>query len=80
MTTPEYRPPSYPVLQAVARHGKLLAVLLGLALLASGAWLGWRTGEFVWPVVGLVAGALVATLLASYAEVARIVIDTLVPR
>jgi hypothetical protein len=80
MAVPQYVPPSYPVLSFVARAGMVVALAAGVLTFVAGVWLAQALQQ--WLVVPFAAGAalLVAALLASYVEMARIVLDTLVPR
>jgi hypothetical protein len=76
----KYVPPTYPVLAFIARMGTTLALVAGAATLVAGAWIAYATQLwYVLPVAAL-AAVVLAGLLASYVELARIVIDTLVPR
>ncbi len=71
----------YPAVQFLLRHGNALAVAVGLfialaGILASGlAGIGWG-----WAIAGIAAGALTYLLLKSYAEIVRIIAETLLPR
>lgn len=77
---PDYVPPTYPVLQFIARKGMTTSVCLALVLGACGLGLAWLTQT--WLVIPIVIAAVVFLLglLASYVELVRVIVDTMVPR
>ena len=77
---PHYVAPTYPVLNFIARAGMAVAILLGVATIGAGAWWAQATQQWYVLPVAAIAGLLVTGLLASYVEVVRIIVDTLVPR
>jgi hypothetical protein len=76
----EYVPPRYPVLTFIAARGMALAVAFGALALAGGLLIAWLAGLWLLVPVAIVIAAIAYVLFASYVELARIVIDTLVPR
>ena len=76
----QYVPPTYPVLNFIARAGMKLAIALGVVTLVAGIWLAQVTQ--LWAIVPLaaIAAIVIAGVAARYVEVVRIVVDTLVPR
>ena len=76
----EYVPPKYPVLNFIAVNGMMLAVLLGAIVGGCGLTFAATTQQWLLAPCALVAAAVLTGLLASYVEVVRIMVDTLVPR
>lgn len=72
--------PSYPLLDFIVRHGRTLAMVLGLATLAAGLAAAWCLGAWPWGLAGVVGGVLVYGFVASYAELVRLVTDMLMPK
>ncbi len=75
-----YIPPSYPCLRFIAVHGmKLAAVIASLvfliAIVAAFGMHSWIAGA-----AALLGSVLLGGILASYVEMVRVIVDTLVPR
>lgn len=76
----EYKIPTYPLVMFLAKWGGAIAVVLALCVLAGGvvlAALGWSP---LFVPLGIAAAIVVWVLVASYAEVLRMISDTLMPR
>ena len=71
---------AYPLLDFLVRHGRRLAAVLALATLAAGMTAGWLQDAWLWSLAGATGGALVYGLVASYAELIRLVTDMLMPK
>lgn len=71
---------AYPLLDFLVRHGRRLAQILAAATFAAGLAAGWLQDAWLWGLAGAVAGALVYGLVASYAELIRLVTDMLMPK
>ncbi len=71
---------AYPLLDFLVRHGRRLAVILALTTLAAGLTAGWQQDAWLWGLAGAVGGAVVYGLVASYAELIRLVTDMLMPK
>jgi hypothetical protein len=76
----EYVPPTYPMLNFISSKGKFIAVLLGLAVVLGGIFLGVKLDCWYVSPVGIVVGIVLSGILFSYVEIVRIILDTLVPR
>lgn len=71
---------AYPLLDFIVRHGRNLAIGLGAAAFAAGLATAWAEQAWLWGVGGAVVGVLVYGLVASYAELIRLVTDMLMPK
>lgn len=71
---------AYPLLDFLVRHGRRLAVVLAVATLAAGLTAGWLLDAWFWGLAGAVGGLLIYGLVASYAELIRLVTDMLMPK
>ena len=71
---------AYPILDFIVRHGRRLAGILAAATFAAGIATGWLQDAWLWSLAGAGAGALVYGLIASYAELVRLVTDMLLPK
>lgn len=80
MDAPQYVPPAYPVLGFIARVGIALAIVVALLVGGVGTMLALVLAQWWLVPVAIVVAVLVGGLLASYVEIVRIVLDTLVPR
>ena len=78
--TQQYVPPTYPVLAFIARSGMTVAIVVALVALAAGAWIAYATGLWFFLAAGVAGAIVLGGLLASYVELVRIIMDTLVPR
>ena len=67
----------YPILNILARHGNLVAVVLGLLPIALAAALN---AEPVMLGAASVAGVIFGIFVRSYVELVRVVIDMLLPQ
>lgn len=72
--------PTYPVLKAFARHGKLFALLVALASAGTGYWAGQAFGTFALGVAGLIAGIVLGIILLVLCELTRALGDIMLPR
>ena len=70
----------YPMLGFIVQRGKLVAVVLALAVAAAGIWCAWSGGHVIWAVAGIGAGAIGYGLALSYVELVRLITDMLVPK
>ena len=71
---------AYPILDFLVRQGRRLAVILAITVFAAGMAAGWSQDSWLWGLAGAVAGVLVYGLVASYAELIRLVTDMLMPK
>ena len=71
--------PTYPAIRFAVRHGKSLAILLALAMLAIGIYCGLQFNAIFF-VLGVCAAALAGALMLVFAEVLTIIAETLMPR
>ena len=77
---PEYVPPSYPVLKFIAGRGMEIAVFLALTSGAGGLGLAYVTQLWALVPLAIVGAFVLLGLLASYVELVRVIVDTMVPR
>jgi len=75
-----YAPPTYPVLRFIATHGMKLAVPIAVLAALAGLLLALALGSWTAAAVAVPAAALLGGILASYVEMVRVVVDTLIPR
>ncbi len=78
--TPDYAPPTYPVVQFLVARGKPLSIALSAAVLLLALLAGVTTGAWWLVPVGAIAAGVLLGLLLSYVEVLRIIADTLIPK
>lgn len=71
---------SYPMVQLLVARGKIISILLALAVLLGGIAAGLAWQQWWLAPVALVAAGLLLGLLLSYVEVLRIIADTLIPK
>lgn len=71
---------SYPLLNFLVRHGRKLALALGILTFAVCAFATAQESVWLLMVVGAAAGILVYGFVASYAELVRLVTDMLLPK
>ncbi len=71
----------YPAVQFMVKHGRNLAILVGLALpvlvLIGIVFAEWH---WVWGVAALVAGGVVGFAFRTFAELTQIIADMLLPQ
>jgi hypothetical protein len=73
--------PRYPALGFIVSYGRLLAVLVGLVIVAAGIVAAFVFGaHWIWAAGGIAGGALAWVLLTSYTEVVTIISETLLPQ
>lgn len=72
--------PNYPAMRLICRHGRALAMVLGLLVAVTSIALAARGGGALAALGGVVGGALVWLLLQSYVEMAQIISDMLLPK
>ena len=71
---------AFPVIHVIARHAHAIAWLIGLALIGLGIW-ALADGAPLWAGLSYVGGGLASyVLLRSYGELARILLDILMPQ
>jgi hypothetical protein len=77
MSADPYALPPYRVIRFIVAYGTRLAILIGLAPALAGIYLT-ATGSGPLPaLLGVVAGVVLAGVLASYAEVLQVISETL---
>ncbi|MES2534543.1 MAG: hypothetical protein V4632_01595 [Pseudomonadota bacterium] len=76
----EYKPPSYPVVAFLVRHGILLSILAGVLPILAGVYFMLSAGSVIALCAGVAGGFFAGGLMLSYIEVLRIVSDTLIPK
>jgi hypothetical protein len=80
MSQPEYRIPTYPVVQFLVKNGTLMTFIMAMLPVIAGLYFS-VTGSSIWFVVGgIFLGSIVGGLIMSYVEVLKIISDTLMPR
>lgn len=71
----------YPAVQFMVKHGRNLAILVGLALpvlvLIGIVLVEWH---WVWGIAALVAGVIVGFAFRTFAELTQIIADMLLPQ
>ena len=78
--TDSYVPPSYPLLRFIAGHGMKVAVLVAVLVLLGGVTVAVGMGSWLAGFAAAIGAVLLGGILASYVEMVRVVMDTLVPR
>jgi hypothetical protein len=76
----EYKPPSYPVVAFLVRHGVLLSTIIGVLPVLAGVYFMQSAGSAIALCAGVIGGVVAGGLMLSYIEVLRIVSDTLIPK
>lgn len=71
---------AYPILNFLVRHGRKLAIALGLSTFALSAFVTLEQHSWFWAVVAAIGGIVVYGFVASYAELVRLVTDMLLPK
>lgn len=80
MSSTQYKPPTYPVIQFILAYGKAAAIVIGAGAFLAGVAAAWL-GLGVWfAVLGLIAGVIIGVLLLSYVEVLAVIADVLIPK
>jgi hypothetical protein len=77
---PNYKPPSYPVVQFLVVKGTALAVFVALCTFLLMAYAGYATTTLWLYPASVAAAAGVFIILMSYVEVLKIIADTLLPK
>jgi hypothetical protein len=72
--------PHYPAVAFLVRHGRLLAIVIGVVLALAGTVATLLGFGWAWAPVGFAAGILIWLLLQSYVEVLTIISETLLPQ
>jgi len=70
----------YPMLHFLMRWGKPAAAGLAVLVLVAGIWAAVSTGQWLWAVAGIIAGAVGYALALSYVELVRVIVDMLLPK
>lgn len=71
---------SYPVIHLIARRAHIFAASIGVALVAIGIW-AISDGAPLWTGITYAGGGVIGyLLLRSYGELARILLDILMPQ
>lgn len=70
----------YPMLHILVRWGRAIAVALACLVAAAGIWAALTSGNYLWGLLGLGAGAIGYGLLLSYVELVKLVMDMLLPK
>jgi hypothetical protein len=70
----------YPMLHILVRWGRVIAVALACLVAAAGIWAALTSGNYLWGLLGLGAGAIGYGLLLSYVELVKLVMDMLLPK
>ena len=73
-------PPAYPMLKFIAAQGMKISVFLALAGGVGGLGLAYVTQIWLLVPVAIVGAVVLMGLLASYVELVRVIVDTMVPR
>jgi len=71
---------SYPILNLLVTHGRMIALALAVLTLAAGIFTSVETNMIAWAFAGGAGGCLVYGFVASYAELVRLVTDMLLPK
>ena len=70
----------YPMLHFLMRWGKLAAACLAAAVLVIGLWAAISSGQWLWAVAGVAVAVVGYGLALSYVELARVIVDMLLPK
>jgi hypothetical protein len=70
----------YPMLHILVRWGRAIAVALACLVAAAGIWAALTSGNYLWGLLGLGAGAIAYGLLLSYVELVKLIMDMLLPK
>jgi hypothetical protein len=71
---------NYPAIHFILRHGTTLAAGSAAAVLLGGIAAALAGAGWGWAVVGIAAAPIVYLMLRSYAEIVRVIEETLLPR
>ena len=71
---------TYPMVQALVRHGSLMAGVIGLAAATLGVYVALTATSIVYALIGAVAGLVIYGLLKSYSELVTIIADMMLPK
>jgi uncharacterized membrane protein YphA (DoxX/SURF4 family) len=72
--------PSYPMVNALVKHGGLLAAVVAVGAVGSGIYLAIALNLPLLALAGVVVGAVAYALLKSYAELVAIIADMMLPK
>lgn len=72
--------PSYPAVNILVRHGRLIAVLLGILPLIAAVWMVVVGVPTAFAVAAVVAAPVLYLLVRSYVELVTIIADMLLPK
>lgn len=72
--------PSYPLLRFIAAHGMKFVAPIAAFVLLCGMALAVDLQSWVAGLASVLVAAVLGALLASYVEMVRVIVDTLVPR
>ena len=73
-------PTDYPTIRFLLRHGQSLALAAGAAIAISGVAASINGMGWAWALVGLLLGPFAYLMLRSYAELIKVISETLLPR
>lgn len=72
--------PSYPAVNILLRHGRLIAALIGVLPLIAGAWGVVEGAPGVFAALAALAAPVLYLLMRSYVELVTIIADMLLPK
>lgn len=75
-----YVAPTYPLLRFIATHGMKFALLATALALCGGLAAAVGLQSWIAGLAAVLGSALLGGMLASYVEMVRVIVDTLVPR
>jgi hypothetical protein len=71
---------TYPMVQALVKHGSLMAGVIGFATVTLGVYIALNNASIIYALIGTVLGAVVFGLLKSYSELISIIADMMLPK
>lgn len=77
---PFERIPTYPVLHAFARNGKIIAALTAVLGVIIGFWAAKALGSMAAAALGILLGGFLGLVLLVLAELTRALVDIMLPR
>lgn len=72
--------PSYPAVNILLRHGRLIAVFIGIVPLIVAVWMVVAGAPTTFAVAAIVAAPVLYLLIRSYVELVTIIADMLLPK
>jgi hypothetical protein len=73
-------PPDYPTIRFLLRHGQSLGLTAGVAIALCGFAASINGMGWAWALLGLLLGPFAYLMLRSYAELIKVIAETLLPR